>query len=153
MGVLGGPGNPKALDPVNRESSAVQAVACFYPPTDFLNYGKLGECAVGVGILERLKGAFGPESETEEGRERLGREISPIYHITSALPPTYIIHGDKDEIVPLQQTESFIAKATEVGAVAKLTVKPGVAHGWPTQGEDYALLADWFDEHLREVKE
>src|SRR5262245_24344012 len=30
-----GPGDPDASDPVNRESSAVQAAACFFPPTDF----------------------------------------------------------------------------------------------------------------------
>src|SRR5262245_29513641 len=32
-------GDPKASDPVDRESSRVAAVACFFPPTDFLNYG------------------------------------------------------------------------------------------------------------------
>lgn len=152
MGVFGGPGNPKAPDPVDRESSAVQAIACFYPPTDFLNYGKPGECAVGVGILERFQPAFGPETATAEGRERLGREVSPLYHITAQLPPTFIIHGDRDELVPLQQAESFIAKAKAAGVVTKLTVKPGVAHGWPGQQDDYALLADWFDEQLRAVK-
>jgi acetyl esterase/lipase len=33
----GDAGNPKAPDPVDRESSAVQAAAVFFPPTDFLN--------------------------------------------------------------------------------------------------------------------
>ena len=32
-------GNPRARDPIERVSSRVQVVACFYPPTDFLNYG------------------------------------------------------------------------------------------------------------------
>ena len=152
MGVYGGPGDPKAADPVDRESSAIQAIACFYPPTDFLNYGKPGECAVGVGILERFQPAFGPETATAEGRERLGKEVSPIYHITASLPPTFIIHGDQDKLVPLQQAESFLAKAKEAGATTKLTIKPGVAHGWPNQQEDYPLLADWFDEQLRGLK-
>ena len=75
-----------------------------------------------------------------------------IYHITASLPPTFIIHGDKDELVPLQQAESFLAKAKEAGVITKLTVKPGVAHGWPGQQEDYSLLAGWFDEQLRGVK-
>ena len=40
LGTAGDAGNPDAKDPVDRESSRVQAVACFFPPTDFLNYGK-----------------------------------------------------------------------------------------------------------------
>src|SRR4051794_5830768 len=42
LGTAGGPGDPKAKDPVDRESSRVQAVACFFPPTDLLNYGAAG---------------------------------------------------------------------------------------------------------------
>src|SRR4029079_1170552 len=45
-------GNPKAPDPVDRQSSKVAAVACFYPPTDFLNYGKEGNVALGGGTLK-----------------------------------------------------------------------------------------------------
>jgi len=40
QGLAGDKGDPNAKDPVDRASSRVQAVACFYPPTDFLNYGK-----------------------------------------------------------------------------------------------------------------
>ena len=39
-------GNPKANDPIDRESSKIAVIACFYPPTDFLNYGKEGEYAL-----------------------------------------------------------------------------------------------------------
>lgn len=152
MGVQGGPGDPTAKDPVDRQNSAVQAIACLYPPTDFLNYGNPGECAVGVGTLARLKAAFGPEANTPEGRERLGKEISPIYHVTEKLPPTLIIHGDKDEIVPLQQAEIFVKRATEAGVKAKLVVKQGLGHGWPDRQPDYQMFADWFDEHLRGLK-
>jgi acetyl esterase/lipase len=37
LGTAGDTGNPNASDPVDRVSSRVQAVACFFPPTDFLN--------------------------------------------------------------------------------------------------------------------
>ena len=66
--------------------------------------------------------------------------------------PYLIIHGDADKRVPLQQSESFVKKATEAGATAKLIVKPGAAHGWPNQGPDVAVLADWFDQYLRGIK-
>jgi acetyl esterase/lipase len=42
LGTAGTAGDPKARDPVERVSSRVQAVACFFPPTDFLNWGQPG---------------------------------------------------------------------------------------------------------------
>lgn len=152
MATQGGPGKPDAKDPIDRANSAVQAVACFFPPTDFLNYGTPGEDAVGVGILKGFKTAFGPRSDTPEGRQQLGKEISPIYFISAQLPPTLIIHGDADKLVPIQQAQSFVQRATEAGATAKLIVKPAAAHGWADLQGDMALFADWFDEHLRGVK-
>ncbi len=152
MGVHGTAGDPAAKDPIDRQSSTIQAIACLYPPTDFLNYGKPGEDAVGVGTLKNYKAAFGPESDTPEGRQRLGKEVSPIYFITEKLPPTFIIHGDQDTLVPMQQAETFVAKAKEAGAIAKLVVKPGAGHGWPDRQPDYQQFALWFDEHLRGAK-
>jgi acetyl esterase/lipase len=152
----GGPGNPASDDPVERESSALQAVVCFFPPTDFLNYGGPGISGVGEGPLAPLRVAFGPNALTAEGRAVLGREISPIYYVTSNLPPTLIIHGDADEVVPLQQSESFVHRAQEVGAEhVKLIVRQGKGHGWGDfwrSTEDIAAFADWFDAHLKIAK-
>jgi dipeptidyl aminopeptidase/acylaminoacyl peptidase len=127
-------------------------VACFFPPTDFLNYGRPGEDAVGVGILKDYKPAFGARSDTAEGRQEYGREISPIYFVSPRMPPTLIIHGDADRLVPIQQAEIFVRQARETGAVAKLTVREGKEHGWPDLGPDWLAFADWFDEHLRGLR-
>lgn len=152
MATLGGPGNADAEDPIDRESSAIAAVASFFPPTDFLNYGAPGEDAVGVGVLEDFKPAFGPRSDTPEGRQQLGREISPVNFITPQTAPTLIIHGDADKLVPIQQAQLFIDKARAAGVPAKLVTREGKQHGWPEMGEDLPLLADWLDEHLRGLK-
>jgi acetyl esterase/lipase len=152
MGTQGGPGDANAKDPVDRESSAVQCVACFFPPTDFLNYSRPGEDAVGVGTLKDFKSAFGPRADAEEGRQKLGREISPIYFIHSNMPPMLIIHGDADKLVPIYQAQTFVKRCEEVGSKAKLVVREGKQHGWPDMGKDMELLADWFDEYLRGIK-
>lgn len=152
LGTQGRPGKPDAKDPIDRESSAVQAVACFFPPTDFLNYGATGEDAVGVGVLKDFKPAFGARADNAGERQNYGREISPIYFITSNLPPTLIIHGDADKLVPIQQAESFVKKAQGAGAKAKLITKEGQTHGWADMGKDTKSFADWFDEHLRGLK-
>src|SRR5579875_1467176 len=45
LGVGGNEGDPRASNAVERTSSRVQAVACFFPPTDFLNFGEEGKFA------------------------------------------------------------------------------------------------------------
>ena len=152
MGTQGGPGQVGAKDPVDQESSAVQAVACFFPPTDFLNWGRPGEDGVGFGPTAQFKPAFGPRSDTPEGREELGKEISPINYVTSNMPPTLVIHGDADKLVPIYQAEIFKKRCTEAHAPFKLIVREGKDHGWKEMAEDMTIFADWFDEHLRGLK-
>jgi acetyl esterase/lipase len=148
----GAAGSPEASDPIDRESSAVQAVGCFFPPTDFLNWGSRGADAVGRGPMAPLVSAFGTMATTEAGRRIIGREISPIYFLTSKLPPVVIVHGDADLVVPLQQSESFAARAREVGgSEVKIIVRKGKGHGWPdywNSQEDVSAFADWFDQHI-----
>ncbi|MGO9468480.1 MAG: prolyl oligopeptidase family serine peptidase [Isosphaeraceae bacterium] len=160
QGTAGDTGNPKAADPVDKVSSRVQAVACFYPPTDFLNYGKPGEIALGCGTLAYFKGAFDfheldsarpsfvPVTDVGKIMEK-GRQISPAYHASPDDPPTLIIHGDADHLVPIQQAELFLDKLKAAGVETKLVVKKGAAHGWPDQSKDMPTIADWFDGHLK----
>jgi acetyl esterase/lipase len=152
IGTRGGPGDVGAKDPVDRESSAVQCVACFFPAADFLNFSKPGEDAVGVGRMERFKSGFGPGSDTADGRQKLGREISPVYFVHSNMPPILIIHGDADKLVPIYQSQMFVKRCQEMGATAKLEAREGKAHGWPDMAKDAEVCADWFDEHLRGIK-
>lgn len=159
QGMAGDKGKADAKDPVERESSRVQAVACYFPPTDFLNYGKPGEDALGRGILKNFKAPFefqelDPKTRAfvkitdEEKFKEIGRQISPINHVSADDPPTLIIHGDADKLVPIQQAEIIIEKLKGVKVPAKLVTKPGAQHGWPDLLKDNAILADWFDEYL-----
>jgi acetyl esterase/lipase len=160
QGTAGGGGDPKAKDPVDRASSRVQAVACFFPPTDFLNYGKAGEHALGRGVLENFRApfdfqeldpkrhAFVPVVDDAETL-RIGRLISPVNHVSPDDPPTLIVHGNADKLVPIQQAELIVGALKKAGVEARLVVKPGAAHGWPELGKDLMQFADWFDGHLR----
>ncbi len=152
LGTQGRLGDASARDPIERESSAVQAVAAFFPPADFLNWGQAGDDAVGVGTLAQFKPAFGPRSDTAESRGQYGREISPLYFVTAQMPPTLIIHGEADKLVPIYQAEIFERKAKEAGVICRVDRRPGKEHGWPGIERDIAVFADWFDEHLRGLK-
>lgn len=148
QGARGSAGKPDAPDPVDRESSRVQAVACFYPPTDLLNYGAEGESA--WTLLERfLKPVFGPQADDRANHKKLARDASPIYLATSEMPPTLIIHGDQDKLVPIQQAEVMIRRLEELKTPSRLIVKPGAAHGWAGIENDVAHLAEWFDTYLK----
>lgn len=159
QGTAGDAGDPKARDPIDRASSRVQAVACFFPPTDFLNYGEKGKDAIGRGVLANYRAPFDvreldPKTKAleritdEEKILALGRKISPVTHVTPDDPPSLIIHGDADMLVPIQQAETIVAKLKEAGVPAELVVKKGAAHGWPKINEDMKTIADWFDKYL-----
>ncbi len=163
IGTAGERGDPKAKDAVDRASSRVQAVACFFPPTDFLNYGEKGKVVLGTGVLANFKAPFAFQEFDKKTRAfelitdekkilDIGRKISPIYHVTADDPPTLIIHGDADKLVPIQQAESIVAKLKEAGVPVELVARPGKAHGWPNFLQDLAIFADWFDRHLKKEK-
>jgi len=150
LATRGGPGNPKAVDPIDRESSAVNAVACFYAPTDYLNWFEDGDNAVGIGRLEAYAGAFGPKAATPEGREALGREVSPVYWVHKEQPPVFIVHGDADPQVSITQAQRFLKRCNEVGATCELFIREGAGHGgWQEMAtEDMARMIEWFDLQL-----
>jgi acetyl esterase/lipase len=159
QGTAGRDGDPKAKDPVERCSSRVQAVACFFPPTDFLNWGEPGHlltyrttrrtfsAALDFKEFNRDRGLY---LSADGGKERdILKEISPITHVSADDPPTLIIHGDKDDLVPLQQSEVMVARLKKAGVPAELIVKKGMGHGWRSMlSDDVKPLGDWFDKYL-----
>lgn len=164
QGLAGDTGDKSAKDPVDQTSSRVQAVGCFFPPTDFLNYGKPGELAIGCGVLKGFKPPFDFHEQDPNTKMfiritdmdkilEITRQISPVYHASSDDPPTLIIHGDADLLVPIQQAELVLDKLKTAGVETKLVVKKGAAHGWPDLIKDTATIADWFDGHLKAGKE
>jgi acetyl esterase/lipase len=163
QGTDGTLGNPNASDPVERMSSRVQAVVAFFPPTDFLNFGTKGHelinralqppftAAVDYHEFDREKALYIPITDEKKLRE-IARKISPVTHVSADDPPTLLIHGDQDKLVPLQQSELILARFKEVGVPAKLIIKKGAAHGWVTMYEDMASVGDWFDQYLAKAK-
>ena len=149
LATCGGPGAADANDPIDRQSSSVQAAAVFYPVTDLLNLGASTENPGDGGPPKSFVEAFGPNSTDPVKWQEIGRAMSPIYHVTAELPPILILHGDADTLVPLEQSQWFQARAREAGRDVKLVVHPGGKHGWITMFWDIRQFARWFDRHLR----
>jgi acetyl esterase/lipase len=156
-------GKADAKDAVERTSSRIQAVAVLRPPTDFVNYGHPGEIAYGSGLLQAYNSIFrflepdpttkGLTPITDPAKiKAIAQAVSPASHVTPDDPPTLIIHGAVDKLVPIQQAELLVEKLHAVGVEAKLIPKPGIGHGtFPHQEKDIGVLADWFDTHLKKI--
>lgn len=149
LATRGGPGPTDEPDPIDRESSAVQAVAIFYPPTDLLDLGESTENPGDGGPPKSFVKAFGPQATDMEVWKEIGRDCSPIYFLSDQLPPTLIYHGDADTLVPLDQTLRFRDAAKEFGQDVQVVVHRGGGHGWASMFWDLLSFAGWFDRHLR----
>ena len=161
IGCGNAPANGKSPDPVERTPSRVSAVACFFPPTDFLNYGEAGKVVdFEKGVLAPFVASFEFKRFDEkrrrfvpvtEEKEILAtyRQISPIEHVDAKDPPVLMIHGDKDTLVPYQQATTMLEKLKAAGVEAEVITRAGQGHGWANLGPDVAAIADWFDEHLK----
>jgi len=147
IGTTGKDGDPNAKDPIDRASSKVQAVACFFPPTDLVNYGQQGRL---FNQFEPVKFAWHTIPVSDKPRDeqvRILTELSPINHISKDTAPTFIITGDTDALVPHEQSMRFISRLEELKVPCKIDIRPGLGHGWPTMGKDYSLFADWFEKY------
>lgn len=151
MGTSGDDGNPSASDPVDRASSRVEAVACFCPPADLVDYGEPNRTVLEFKPVEFVWHVFALSDKPREEQVKGLRDLSPISHASSDDAPTLILHGDQDELVPYEQAPRFIAKLKEQGVAAELITRPGAHHTWPTMGADFAIAADWFDKYLKPV--
>ena len=155
--------NPLSIDPVDRVSSRVQAVAVLFPPTDLLNWGGAGFNMVNAKELVKARGIYGAidfrewneqfriyeEVADTSTRNKIGMAISPVNFVSSDDPPVFIIHGDADATVPLQQAQIFIAKLNEAGVKNKFIVKKNGRHVFTDMLPEHNQFADWFDEHLK----
>ena len=75
--------------------------------------------------------------------------------VSSDDPPTLLVHGDKDELVPIWHSEKIVAAFEEAKVPAELVVITGAAHGFNAEGNKKMVesMVAWFDKYLAEPKE
>jgi acetyl esterase/lipase len=143
---------PNSSDADQELGTSVKAVAVFFPPTDFLNYGGTMSDARADDDRGKLVRALafreGVHDLSDADVSEKLLQISPARLVTRQSPPFLLIHGDADPDVPLQQSERMRDELEKAGVSAELIVKPGGGHPWPTIHEEVKVLADWFDKQL-----
>jgi acetyl esterase/lipase len=122
-------------------SSRVQCVIDYFGPTDLL---KLSPPQAKDNPVTRLLG--GPTGEKKD----LAEKADPIKYASKDDPPFLIVHGDKDPIVPLNQSELLQEALKKAGVDSTLKVIPGAGHGngvfTPELVKEYV---EFLDKHLK----
>lgn len=154
---LGTAGDAKEFDTDTNadHSSRVQAVCDWFGPTDFLQMDR--HSLEGSRLIHDAPDS--PESQLvggpiqDEPYRSLVKKANPITYVTKDDPPFLIMHGDKDMLVPLHQSELLYDALKEAGVDTRLHVVKGAGHGL-RDGEEtperlFETVATFFDERLK----
>lgn len=72
---------------------------------------------------------FDPEIDSLK-TQKFAAQFSPIEFIGKSAPPTLLVHGSKDRLVPYQQSESLIQKLDSLNIPHQLLTLEGVDHAF-----------------------
>lgn len=115
---------PDAKDPVSRQSSRVAFAIPFAGPMD---WGLLSSIPHKHPAYRQLIG-YDPGTPAEEMSEKLKKDVSPITWVSQDDPPMLIVHGDADDIVPIEHGRVFHEALLRAGVASELMVVPGRGH-------------------------
>lgn len=144
MGVSGesAGGQLAALLAATEGKPRIRAVCALYPPTDIIDLGRLYAKPGRLSLIDRLLG--GPVEE----KLNLAADASPIDHVRPSLPPFLIIHGERDRVVPLQQSERLFCALAEAGVETQFIVVPEKGHWFRLDNALFAEVSRLFQVHL-----
>jgi len=110
------------------QTSEVQCAVDFYGPTDFIDFRPASDnpAVQPKGKESLLTYLFGGEVSE---RQELARKASPIYWASKTTAPLLILHGTKDQLVGVDQSQRFAEKLKAEGAEVTLDVIEGAGHG------------------------
>lgn len=131
----------------NSEDTRVAAVVSFYGAADLLFRLKSSNGKPSI----TFSNYFGVTEDNEATRKFLV-EASPATHVRPGLPPFLLLHGNKDERVPYDQSVNFFAKLKAAGVPAEFITIENGGHGiggWGKMGSDYAVqMIAWLHKTL-----
>jgi len=116
---------------------SVAAVAAVFPPTDLEPYVQPGN---------PLREQF-PALKFDATKSSL---FSPLRNVSAVDAPTLLVHGDKDELVPIWHSEKLSDAFNDAKVPNRLVVIEGAAHGFNAEQNKrmFAEMVTWFNTHL-----
>ncbi|MFP2925826.1 alpha/beta hydrolase fold domain-containing protein [Pyxidicoccus sp. 3LG] len=99
--------------------ASVKALISFYGPSNLVSYSER--------FGETLEGFTGVPLE---GHRELYELLSPLTHVGPRAPPTLLLHGEADSVVPLQESQALAARLAQEGVPHALFTLPYAEHGF-----------------------
>lgn len=97
------------------------------------------------GFLEQFMGV------PYDGNEKLWEQASPLWQLGRDLPPFYVIHGIDDDVVPIAQSDVFVAALKRLGNTVEYLRIPGEDHNF--NGGSFGMIErgylSFFSEKLK----
>jgi acetyl esterase/lipase len=150
LGTMEGAGNPDDRDPVSRQSSRVQCVAALAAPSELLKI----RTEAGLQAVTSFIGAPSRSAGPGTVEHKTYMEASPLTHVSPDDAPVLLIHGDADDTVPFEQSESMDAALRKAGVQVKFIRVSGGTHGVNFEGatnppDVLGEMVAWLDRHLK----
>jgi acetyl esterase/lipase len=150
VALLGTTGNVDTFDVGENlgVSSLVQAVADHFGPTDFL---QMDAQRLPDGMIHDTPDS--PESQLvggpiQENKDSVAK-ANPITYISQDIPPFLIVHGDRDPLVPYQQSVLLNNALVGAGAPVRFYTVIAEGHGQFQDTMVAEITRSFFDKYLK----
>jgi len=105
----------------SKPESRVQGVVDWFGPTDF----EALKASASTGAIPELLGC-----SSKGCTDAVLVAASPVSYVSAQAPPTLIMQGDADQLVPAAQSQELYDRLHAVGVPVKLLRMPGLGHGF-----------------------
>jgi acetyl esterase/lipase len=130
-------------------SSAVRCAACYCGPFD-LTAEYIPDV---VAVVDQFVRPAGPED-----RRAARLRASPMAYVAPGAPPFLLVHGERDDVVPIEESERFASALSEAGVPVEFIPVRHANHGFgpvdaPATEPDalaiFVALVDFLDRRLK----
>jgi acetyl esterase/lipase len=142
LGTASDNGDTNAKEDFLKESDRVAAVVAYFPLVDLRPIVR--------GINPQPTGGTGDRFPALNFEKEKASDYSPIVHVSADDPPTLLIHGDKDDLVPVSNSKIIYEAFQKNNVKTQLIIIEGAGHGF--RGDDAkrasAAMVSWFEQTL-----
>lgn len=153
--LLSSPESFPGEESLQKESYKMVAGLSWYGPVDFEDTSLFNH-----DDRPKFRDRFGArimkETDAEDDKLKLYREMSSINYLKKDSPPLMLIQGDSDTTIPVKHAYRMQEKAKELGANVEFLIVKGAGHNWRKAGEEnitpskkeiFAKTAQFFIDH------
>ena len=142
LGTASDNGASDANEDFMKESDRVASVVAYFPPVDLRPLAR--------GVNPPRDGSRPERFPALNFEKEKAPDYSPIVHVSSDDPPTLLVHGDKDDLVPVNNSKIIYEAFQKNNVKTQLIIIEGAGHGF--RGEDAkragAAMVSWFEQTL-----